>query len=237
MKSAFVIAVLSFALIEKSFGVDSEGAMSGVANINIRGTAQDQSFQQIRVNTNTVGGVTNFNYTLKFTTTNFLVDNDSLLDLLANSFNTNFPVGAKLVLRGGVGHYFFGVSDSTGTNIILDTTPVFDTSTHARVNSGLVKRSTTNNPSINFTGTDTESFTGAVIFQYDDTAMNTADGKHTVFFWSGLAESKALNSIANNFTTEHVTIHLTGGGQFPSPYLVVFNGTIHATLTGFEPFP
>lgn len=211
------------------------------ANIDIVGTGQYFWNQQVSAKTNFNGGRTNFTYFSRSSTTNFIVRSDWLLNLLANSFNTNFPPDSKLVFRGSVGSYSFAVGDATGTNIIFDpndtitSTPVISSISQGRVQSGILIRHATHYPSISFTGTDSESFIDWILFKYDDSGMETANGQHASFYWSGRVEIKASANVGTGLVTQNVTMHLTGGGQFPGP--VSFRGTIRAKLVGVQPFP
>jgi hypothetical protein len=240
MKNISLFLILGWSLFTN---FQSLADLIAPANINIIGTGQDLWNRQVGAKTNIDGASTNYTYFSRSTTTNFIVNADWLLNLLTDSYATNFPPESKLVLCGGDGSYYFAVSDGTGTNIIFNpnqdigSIPVFSRIGQGRVQSGIMIKSTTNYPSISFTGTDSESFTDWILFEYDDSALNTGNGKHANFYWSGRVEVKAKADIGTSFVTENVTIYLTGGGQFPSPYPVSFRGTIRAKLSGVEPFP
>jgi len=121
MKTICPLIVLGCGLLWKSNAVASNPLLTGPATVNLSCAAQDLSYQPVSAKTNVVGSVTNSTLVLKSTVTNFTMNASSLLDLLANSFSTNFPTGAQLLLRGAAGNYSFDVSDSTGTNIYLYT--------------------------------------------------------------------------------------------------------------------
>src|SRR6185312_13343184 len=100
MKNNCLILILGWLLFTN---LQSFADSIAPANIDIVGTGQYFANQQVSAKTNINGGRTNFTYFSRSTTTNFIVHSDWLLNLLANSFNTNFPPDSKLVFQGSVG--------------------------------------------------------------------------------------------------------------------------------------
>lgn len=226
MKTVHPLIVLACGLLCNPPAFAEVYQLSGPATVNITDLGQDYGGGG---RTNIVGSTTNSTYLFKsfFTTTNLTAG--WLLNLLTNSYNTNFPAGAKLLLRGSSGYYSFAVSDSTGTNVFMYTDPILSSEQQGLINTGVLTRSTTNQTS--FTGNDTETFTAAITFEYDDYGWITADGTHNHFTISCLVESKQSRNLGTGSATENVTMNLTGGG-----YNGVFTGTIRATLTGSMPY-
>src|SRR5579872_1588518 len=120
MKTICPLIVLA-SLLWSSATRASNPELIGPATVNFSCRAQALQYQQVSAKTNLVGSETNVASVLKSTVTNFTMDATSLLDLFANSFNTNFPSGTKLLLQGESGNFSFAISDSTGTNISLYT--------------------------------------------------------------------------------------------------------------------
>ena len=154
---------------------------------------------------------------------------------LRRHFNTNFPTGTQLLLTGSAGYYFFVVTNQTSTNAwSIATYPVIRSLGFSTIRSGIESELMTNR--VVSSGNDTESYTSAFSFQYDDTAMtNTVDGTHTVFSWNCLVETKSSHNLGTGAYTENVTMTLTGGGQIRGQPRNVFTGIIRAKLTGSRP--
>ncbi len=203
-------------------------------NIAVNGAGQSLEYQQVSDKTNAIHGVTNDMAVFKSNTTNFTINADSLLALLANSFNTNFPAGTQLLLIGSGGFYSFAVSDETGTNISsLPVHTVLNSVGWGEARTGVRTELFTNG--VFTAGNDTEAYTTAVSFNYNDSAMTTGDSTHTGFFWSGLVEVKGSRNMATGIATENLTMTLTGGGQIRGQPLSVYTGTIRAKLVGKAP--
>lgn len=238
MKTIHLLVVLGcIALGNASARAVAVAELTGQPQIDIHATSQDLLNQQVSAKTNVIRGVTNDVTLAKSTTTNFTINATSLLNLLANSFDTNFPAGSQLMLRGSGGYYSFVVADQTGTNIY--SVPVYQVLSSlgfATIHSGIESESTTNG--FFSSGNDTESYTSSFSFQYDDTAMtNMLAGTHTVFSWNCLIDVKSSVNLATGADTENVAMTLTGGGQIRSQTNSVFTGTIRAKLTGHRPVP
>lgn len=205
--------------------------LTGPATYNASGTAQNLNDHQISARTNIVGSITNAALVLKSTVTNFTIDNSSLLALVENSFNTNYPPGARLELRGSEGYYGLVVTDPSGTTNYQILDPVITPNSWAVVNVGTQTQSTTNHGS--FFGNDTEAFTSALGLFYDDNLRtNTTDGTHTVFTMNCLVHAKQSHNLGTGATTENVTLDFTGGGYIRGSNPGTLTGSIHATISG-----
>jgi hypothetical protein len=209
----------------------AHASLVGQPVIDITATAPDLVYQQISSKTNVVHGFTNDTTVLKSTTTNFTMNAASFLTLLTNSFNTNFPAGTQLLLLGGPGYYSFQISDSTGTNLaVFPVYLVFGANTEGFVHSGVTTELLTNQ--FLSAGKDTESFTTAASFVYNDYGFSTADGTHTYFHLNGLLDVKSTNSLVTGSSTQNITMTLTGGGQIRGGPPLIFTGTFNAKLIG-----
>lgn len=204
----------------------------GEPSVDVHATGQNLLNQQVSAKTNVIHGVTNDVTLDKSTTTNFTINATSLLDLLTNSFNTNFPAGTQLLLAGSGGYYFFVVTNTTDTNVSLPVSQVMHSLGYGIIHSGIQSELTTNR--VVSSGNDTEAYTSAFTFQYDDTVMTNLVA-HTVFSWNCLIEVKSSHNLGTGAYTENVTMSLTGGGQIRGQPRNVFTGTIRAKLTGQRP--
>lgn len=219
-------------LLWSSLALAGDIQLIGPATVKFSCRAQALNYEEISAKTNLVGSGTNIAYVLKSTVTNFTMDATSLLNLFANSLNTNFPSGTKLLLRGESGYFSLAISDSTGTNIALPllTTPVLNVYGQGVVSVGR-STSTTNQTSV--TGNDTEAFTSAILLQYDDYGMtNTTDGTHTILHLNCRIETKQSHNLATGIATENVTMSVTGGGVIHNGSVVIITGTVSGTTSG-----
>ncbi|HLX70471.1 MAG TPA: hypothetical protein VKV04_12660 [Verrucomicrobiae bacterium] len=236
MKTIHLLVVLGcFALGNAAAVAVSAPTLMGLPQIDVHATSQNLFDQQVSAKTNVIRGATNDVTVNKSTTTNFTINATSLLALLEASFNTNFPTGTQLLLSGSEGYYSFVVSDQTGTNASpFAVSQVLQSLGFSGIHSGIETELLTNQ--VFSSGNDTESFTEALSFQYDDSALtNTVGGVHTSFSWNCLIEVKSSNNLGTGALTENVTMTLTGGGQIRSRTNSVFTGTIRAKLTGHRP--
>lgn len=234
MKTILSILVLTAALsalaTEPPVGTP---VVAGPAVVAIHGMGQVSPTRTISARTNVVGGITNVTAVYKDTTTNFTINADALMAALTNSFQTNFPAGSRLLLENNGNLFEFIVSDSTGTNFGFDPGPVLSSSFAGNpgytLNSGVVSETLTNNALVS--GKELETTATAIKFTYDDSGMTPADGKHTVFTWTGLAHNKFSQNLSNGLYNANVTIDVSGTGEYRGGIAVV-TGTISAHVTG-----
>jgi hypothetical protein len=86
--------------------------------------------------TNHTATTTNILRTTTEKSKSFLFKNASLLALLENSFNTNFPAGSQLVYGDGPAGASIYLVDKTGSNIVFDISPVVSVTSSNGVQSG-----------------------------------------------------------------------------------------------------
>lgn len=240
MKTIYLFLILILALCSLAPSIPpGSPVVGGPAVVAIHGVAQTASSgQPVNVRTNVVGGGTNVTTVTKYVSTNFTMNAGSLLALLENSFNTNFPPGARLLLNYEGGSVFnLIVSDSSGTNFGFGPYQVLSTSYLGGdvgyvVSSGVQSVTVTNNSGES--GKVVASTSTALSFTYDDTAMstNTTDHTNTKFFWTGLVHNKFSENIPSGFQNGNVTIDIIGNGSIRGGGSAVFTGSIQAKITG-----
>jgi hypothetical protein len=232
MKTLYLFVALGCALLLDFSAVALPDTVMSPIDLNIRAVSQNLNNQLVIDKTNIVGSGTIITTASKSNTTNFTMDASSLLDLLANSYNTNFPAGTRLLLgNNGYGVYQFAISDKTGTNISFYPT-VLQTTFSPAVISDLATETRGPNP-LHITGSYTASITSALIFTYDDSAMTTRDGTTNKFTWSGLALDKQSQNLTTDIFSDSVTMNLMGGSEsFRGLSKVIFSGTLRAKVSG-----
>lgn len=245
MKAIYPIIILAGALC--SLAPAGSPTTTGPAVVAVHGVSRGPIPAVMGPRTNIVRGITNFTYVFKSTSTNYTIDAASLLALLENSFNTNFPTGSQLLLSDVDGPiYAFVVADSTGTNF-FDPGEVLSTALlgSSIVGSGIATLTSTNQPpgSGPRTGQSVQSESAVLTFTYDDSAMtNTTDGTHTKFYWEGLVHNQYSINSSNSFINANVSIDIIGGGYVRNavtdfgPFYAtnsVFTGSIRAKVSGF----
>ncbi|MGD0615678.1 MAG: hypothetical protein ABSA69_09590, partial [Verrucomicrobiota bacterium] len=164
--------------------------------------------------------------------TNAPIDSAFILSLLENSFKTNFPSGAELIMRG-VGSYSFLVVDSTGTNLLLDAGSVLSIADNVSVDSGrerLIQRTSRTGTAVS--GNNTERVTEYATLTYDDTALTTKDGTPTNFQLSGILVEVFSENIGIVEATQSVVLRGAGTGTIRGKINVILKGTVTATLSG-----
>jgi hypothetical protein len=240
MKIIYSIIVLAGALFCSSLAFARPPLVAGPAEVAIHGVGQNLSDHEISDTTKVVRGITNVTQVFLYTTTNFTINSGSLLSLIENSFNTNFPAGCQLLLVAtSEPVYTFMVSDTTGTNLGFDASAVLTAkflSNTALVLTGTQTITQTNPPSPEL-GKIAETLTTVLSLKYDDSAMtNTMDSTHTQFTWTALVRSKSSLNIANGFDDENVTMDITGSGSYRGQDAAIFTGIVHSKISGFRPF-
>jgi hypothetical protein len=155
-------------------------------------------------------------------------NNASFLDLLTNSFKTNFPTGSKLATDGSTVY----VVDKTGTNILLAPTNVLTITV-----TGFIETGASDTVS-NFTATpfgpdvslkSSGSGSGFAFFSatYDDSLMQTSDGTTTQFSFTGL---DSFGEKSTSMFLVGANIVATSGTE--SENFSILNGAGTGTLRG-----
>ena len=203
---------------------------SGPVTFHLTASAQNQSYANISNATNHTSTSTNTVAKYKSSVTNNVISNAGILGLLANSFNTNLPPDAKLVMSGLTSFSFF-VMDKTGTNLLLTTGDVLSIVPSQSVNSGAETFVlTTTGVNTIASGNDTEVFTDYVTLSYNDGSQMTADGTSTQFQLTGLLRSSYSRNILTGKMTVSATLQGAGGGTIRNKECIL-KGTLGGALS------
>ncbi|MFO1478050.1 MAG: hypothetical protein U1F98_15545 [Verrucomicrobiota bacterium] len=235
MKISRIYLALALLPAIGSFSASALPLPAPVGPVQLSINLQDQvaEYELVSTSTNRTSTQTNITSNYKSTVSSGKVDAAGMLYLLSNSFNTNFPPGAKLVLRGSGADFGFFVADSTGTNLILNTSPILTISSDASVFSGSEKVTETfKGGTTTYSGNNTESYTAHFTISYNDNTFTTADGKHSIFQLSGVGSSKVSENIGTGKTSDTVNINLAGSGTFRDESSVILQGSLKVTLSG-----
>ncbi len=159
----------------------------------------------------------------------------SILDLLSNSLNTNFPAHTKLVWAGGS----LFVTDHTGTNVIVDITKVLTVSVPDQVDSALQTTvQTYKKTGTNSTSSSTGSGNQVILVKYDDSALTAGDGTKTTFTFVGVSaytesgsSAISIHDIETGSEAESFALHGVGYGTIRDQPSVI-QGTIIGSPSG-----
>jgi hypothetical protein len=225
---------LLFAVLSSTAALIGFNASAGGLEIEgpftINGSVYQQSgdgFTLSHSNATHTAKSTNVVETYTASMTKLTFNNAFLLGLLANSFKTNLT-GAHLATTG---NGLVTVVDKTGTNQILDITPVVTSVSSNNVFSG-TRSVTVSTGSTGITNSSTTSRPTSyeyIVLSYNDSNQTTADGTQTVFVFDGVSTSGSTDKLTG--LTDKVSGHysLTGGG---AGIIRGTNSVISATMTG-----
>ncbi len=189
--------------------------------------------------TNITATTTNLVATSKFTATNQIINNATLVKMLANSFNTNFPANAELKLSNS-GDFVIAV----GTNVIRNVSGVLHStfSSNPRVTKGVQTESAKFTPTavtlaeqVAFNQTSNETLT------YDDSALTTANGQTTKFTASGTMvlrynqAVKSVNSVNSSALVIAITQTCAGSGIINGKNAVIQSGRMTGSVSAITP--
>jgi hypothetical protein len=182
--------------------------------------------------TNHTATTTNITTVIKSKATNAPIDSEFILGLLENSFNMNFPSGAKLIMRG-LGSFSFFVVDSTGTNVLLNASSVLLIADNESVNSGvetLIEKITP--AGTKYSGNNTETITEFASLTYNDNALMTKDGTHTNFQLSGILVDMRSTNIGTENSKQSMRFQGAGTGTIQGKSNIILKGTVTGKLSG-----
>ena len=203
IRSLGLLAALTFIA-----GINAHAADPGSITIKITATSQALS-GLATYSTNSSSTVTNLTATSKYTTSNSIIDDTRLLQMLANSFNETYPPGSALKLSSSG-----DIVVANGTNIVRDAVSVLSlTQSNNPITSGTITSKEKIAP-----GGTTGSSTFAMIqsaaagLSYDDSGLSTADGSTTRFHIPGVEDNHIIMSSSG---TENFSLMLdfAGGGS------------------------
>jgi hypothetical protein len=207
------------------------GIQTGPVAFKLTALTQDLEYDLVRSGTNRTSTTTNTSSTFKSTVTNYVIDSHGILGLLTNSFNTNFPSGAKLAIAGA-GQYSFDVVDATGTNIVFSiATNVLCLNIGASVNSGTaIFVQSQDAAGGKNSGGDMETSTDFATLVYNDANLPTTDGSLSSFQLSGILSEKTSGNIETGRFGRSISLKGAGGGTVRGRNEVL-QGTVIATMS------
>ena len=228
----FVLLVLSVAF--SSSAVSTELINHGPLTLKLMATAQAlDSATTSKTNSSSKG--TTVTVVSKSTASNSFVQASDFLALLENSFNTNLPSGAQIVLSRSGPFYQLSVADGTGTNVILNvSTNVFigtvanEQPVHAGLQTTITK---TGAAGESISANAAYSVTEIVVLGYDDTGLPTRDGTHTKFFMNFLLVRKSSENHVTQQFNDTVKLQGVGNGIIRDQNLIL-QGTASASISG-----
>jgi len=207
-------------------------AASGPVIFALKAFTQDSSYAQVGSRTNitetpsrrsiTTNTVTVFES--KTATTS--LDSAFILGLLENSFNINFPGGAKLIISGE-GSFSFFVVDPGGSNILLNAGGVLSIADNLSVNSGRETFTrTVSSTATNISGNDVETFTEFADLTYNDAGLATKDGTHTELRLSGILVQRRSTGVTTARFRESITLEGAGAGTIRGKSNIILKGIV-----------
>jgi len=228
----FILFILSVAF--SSSAISTELINSGPLTLKLMATAQGLDNATVSKSNSTPKGTT-VTVVSKSTVSNSFVQSAGFLALLENSFNTNLPNGAQLVLSRSGPFYRLWVTDVTGTNIVLNLITNFFIGTIANeqpVQAGLQTTITkTGNAGESVSANAAYTVTEAVVLGYDDTGLPTRDGTHTKFNVTFLLTRKSSENHVTQQFKDTVKLQGVGNGIIHDQN-VILQGTASASVSG-----
>jgi hypothetical protein len=195
----------------------------GPVTINIQAQFQSKDFFTTSTRTNKSTAGTNIVTIYTSSSTNSLINNAALLKLLAASFSTNFPAGAKLGVDSCMD---FVVLDASGSNVVLDVSSVLAVTVYRNILTGTetdtVKRPPGTTTSLLWSITQNQ----AVAIVYDDSGRG---GSNLIYLYGTLAARGSGDLYKKSSTTTTFTGagYATLGGKG-----AILHGTMTATAPG-----
>ena len=207
----------------------------GALAVKLTASRQDQSNAVFTTRTRYTANQTTTVQISKSTVITTPVDSTTLLRLLENSLNTNFPSGARLtVTLDGVQNLSIYVADNGGRSIWGPGTNLFISMMAGEKPVHVGQQTTTsilNDAGESFSGTATETFTQTVVLGYDDSGLTTRDGTHTRFQVNCLVTDKVTTNLGKGEL--HATLKMQGAGYGVIQNRdVILQGTASAAISG-----
>ena len=201
--------------------LDDAPEYAGNGKTNVSGSGANKATNVLQIN--------------KFTFTTASFNNADLLDLLANSLNTNFPAGTKLATDGSNLY----VVDSAGTNVIAVISSVVTVTATNSVLSGLDTTIHTSKKSGNTdTAVGTASGSQFVVVSYNDSGLTTTYGSTSTFQFFGVsaftrsgASATSTNDVLTGKESGSFTIKGSGSGTIRGTNSII-GGTIIGSPSG-----
>jgi len=202
----------------------------GPISFQIDAITQATEFHTVTGKTNETATSTNIMTVSSATVATAPFTSSNLVALLTNSFNTNFPAGAKI----GISFGSLVVLDSTGA-VIFNPSPVLTTTFNEQmfsIKQTQVESITQTNTS--FSGSSAETITIDFTINYDDTAASPGDTIHSTFQLRGVLVEKINRNIKTNFEKINYQFQGSGGGSIHG-VPTILDGTFKANAAGAPP--
>jgi hypothetical protein len=231
MKKLLLSAVVASAVLASLGSQAASISFGGPVTIEWTVLQQVKDGALVSSNSTHSGSHTTTTLVYKSTTTSFPFGNATFLGLLSNSFNTTFPAGTRLAADNA--HVY--VVDKTGTNIVLDVSPVV--SVQFQNNVGTLTEVVTSKvtPATNTTDTGVITQVSYVSLMYDDSSMTPSDGTHTTFHFDGLSDwNQSINYINGKTSAGFTIMNGAGSGTIRGKASVIKGNTLAPHLNGIE---
>jgi len=228
--AAIVISIFALSAARSASAFTSLGPVM----VNLSTINSEAAFYITRGKTNSSHVLTNIVLMVESVPTQTHFDGAALLALLANSYNTNFPVGSQIGMDLNLGGIF--VLDRTGTNILFAPSGVISFQFEENFISGtkITERIAEYASRTNVSGTVVETAIASAIMNYDDTFKTTADGTHTRFAFKGLYTVTKTQNLKARTLQAILQFQGTGGGPVRD-VPTVLTGTISGKRAGSIP--
>ena len=224
-----------YALVLPLLGLmTSRASASLIGPVTLHLVAEGQEFTSMVVHSNEVQGTisTNITFTEKSALTNSVIDANAVVRLLENSFNTNYPAGARLSFD--LVHFY--VTDRSGTNILQDVSSVLVLSNETLLTASAETQLTRiTSSATNISGSFTESQSTVENLLYDDSALTSSNTFHTKFHLRGLATIPFSSTLATERTVATVVmLHGVGSGVIQDSLTKLLTGSMTMTVKGIN---
>ena len=230
MKKLIPIVISSFAILTAAHASPATLVFSGPLTIRLTASTQNYIEKTVLSNQTTTATSTNKHLLLKSAVTNSMIDDAYLLRLLTNAFNMTFPSKAQLSTDGNKIY----VTDSTGTNVVLDVSSVFTIT-----NNTLLYTFTDNRTLRTVGAVTTVHGVGAGVnnaslsLTFDDSQVTTSDGTHSTFTFGGISTDSYNKNDATAKEHDVVTAEVWGWGYIKQTNQVsTLHGHVMETTSG-----
>lgn len=204
---------------------------TGPATFQINALTQSTPYNLVSSKTNSTATSTNIMRAYSATVGSASFTTSDLLTLLTNSFNTPLPAGSQIGINSGS----LVVVDATGTNVVLNLSPVLTNTFNEGVGSDKQTEIVTINQSgSSLSGNLTQTVTYDVTIYYNDASVTPGDGIHSNFQLRGLLVEKVNLNLKTNVKKINFQFQVSGGGSVHG-VTTILDGTIKGNAVGFEP--
>lgn len=230
MRKYFVsIAVFGFSAFAAS-AIVAFGP-TGPATFQINALTQSTDFHLVSSKTNTTATSTNIIMVDSATVGSAPFTTANLLALITNSFNTPLPSGSQIGINSGN----LVVVDASGSNVVLNPSPVLTTTFNEDVFSDKqLEVDTINQNGSSISGNSTETVTYDITITYNDTSTSPGDGIHSNFQLRGLLVKKISTNLKTNIEKIEYQFQGSGGGSVHGVQTIL-EGTIKGNAVGIQP--